>query len=200
VSRGRHQHTSCGCRLDVGQVVETVGKQFPDVVFTYQHEQKGTGHAAQVGAQALRKFGYQGAVLLTMGDKVMEPPVLKALIEYFRRTEADLCFLTALRGASDGAGRILTDGSDRVVANLEVFDINKARWFGELERLCHHRRQIAASTILNAGRKYFSSESKLKLAAGPLWICRRRADRYPADGYGICSAKNRAASRWADNT
>jgi len=161
----------------VGQVVETVGRQFPDVIFTYQHEQKGTGHAAQIGAQALRKLGYRGPVLLTMGDKVMEPPVLKALIEYFRRTEADLCFLTAPRGASDGAGRILTDGSDRVVANLEVFDINKARWFGELERLCRRQRQIAASTLLTTGRKYFSSESKLKLAAGPLWDLSQRGGR-----------------------
>lgn len=153
----------------VGQVVETVGRRYPDVIFTYQHEQKGTGHAAQIGAQALRRLNYQGSVLLTMGDKVMEPSVIRLLAEHFHRTEADLCFLTAPRGASDGAGRILTDGADRVLGNFEVFDINKARWFGELSGLCERSRSIPAAKLMESGRKYFSSESKLQLAAGPLW-------------------------------
>jgi N-acetylgalactosamine kinase len=163
-----------------GQVIETVGRQFPDAVFAYQHEQKGTGHAAQIGAQALRKLGYRGPVLLTMGDKVMEPSVLKTLIEYFTRTQADLCFLTAPRGASDGAGRILTDPTGRVLGNLEVFDIYRARWFGELESICRRHRQVAGSKLLASGRKYFTSESKLKLAAGPLWELAEKGDAIPS--------------------
>jgi len=161
-----------------GQVVETVGRRFDDVVFAYQHDQKGTGHAAQVGAQPLRRLGYSGPVLVTMGDKVMEPDVLRSLVEYFRRTQADLCFLTAPRGAGDGAGRILTDGSDRVIGNLEVFDLQRARWFGELNRLCR-RASVSGRTILATGRKYFSSESKLKTAAGALWSLAQAAGPIP---------------------
>ncbi len=47
-----------------GSVIDTVGREFPDVAFIYQHEQLGTGHAAQVAAAAIAKLECAGPLLV----------------------------------------------------------------------------------------------------------------------------------------
>ena len=42
--------------------------QVDGVVYAYQKEQKGTGHAALCGLKALSSMGYSGPVIVSMGD------------------------------------------------------------------------------------------------------------------------------------
>ena len=49
-----------------GDVVETIGASHPGVLFVYQRDQIGTGHAARVGIEALGRLGYEGNVLITI--------------------------------------------------------------------------------------------------------------------------------------
>ena len=53
----------------------------PGVIYAYQKEQKGTGHAAQCGLKVLRDIGYAGPVIVSMGDKIVAPHVVTALLE-----------------------------------------------------------------------------------------------------------------------
>ncbi|MBR4654795.1 MAG: NTP transferase domain-containing protein [Kiritimatiellae bacterium] len=53
----------------------------PGVVYAYQKEQRGTGHAAQCGLRVLRDIGYSGRVVVSMGDKIVAPHVVAALLE-----------------------------------------------------------------------------------------------------------------------
>ena len=53
----------------------------PGVVYAYQMEQKGTGHATQCGLRVLRDIGYAGPVIVSMGDKIVAPHVVSALLE-----------------------------------------------------------------------------------------------------------------------
>ena len=50
------------------------------VVYAYQKEQKGTGHATQCGLKVLRDIGYDGPVVVSMGDKIVSPHVVSALL------------------------------------------------------------------------------------------------------------------------
>lgn len=50
------------------------------VVYAYQKEQKGTGHAAQCGLDTLRDIGYSGPVIISMGDKIVSVRAVKELL------------------------------------------------------------------------------------------------------------------------
>lgn len=58
------------------------------VIYAYQKEQKGTGHAAMCGLKALQTVGYTGAVIVSMGDKIIATHVIRGLLEKAERAKA----------------------------------------------------------------------------------------------------------------
>ncbi len=58
------------------------------VVYAYQKEQKGTGHAAMCGLKALQAVGYDGPVIISMGDKVIATHVLKEMLKKAEKSKA----------------------------------------------------------------------------------------------------------------
>ena len=68
----------------VGHKAETVMSSLDGVdgvVYAYQKEQKGTGHAALCGISALKTIGYSGPVIVSMGDKIVDYTVIRDLLE-----------------------------------------------------------------------------------------------------------------------
>lgn len=58
------------------------------VVYAYQKEQKGTGHAAMCGLKALQTVGYSGPVIISMGDKIIATKVIADLLEKAENAKA----------------------------------------------------------------------------------------------------------------
>ena len=58
------------------------------VVYAYQKEQKGTGHAAMCGLRALQTVGYSGPVIISMGDKIVATNVIAGLLEKAENSKA----------------------------------------------------------------------------------------------------------------
>ena len=58
------------------------------VVYAYQKDQKGTGHAALCGLNALATVGVTGPSIISMGDKIIAPEVISALIERAKFSKA----------------------------------------------------------------------------------------------------------------
>ncbi len=58
------------------------------VIYAYQKEQKGTGHAAMCGLKALQTLGYSGPVIISMGDKIISTPVVKDLLKKAENAKA----------------------------------------------------------------------------------------------------------------
>ena len=58
------------------------------VVYAYQKDQKGTGHAALCGIKALKTIGYDGPVIVSMGDKIVHHSVVKNLLENSNTSKA----------------------------------------------------------------------------------------------------------------
>ncbi|MBR3804354.1 MAG: NTP transferase domain-containing protein [Clostridia bacterium] len=58
------------------------------IVYAYQKEQKGTGHAAMCGLKALQTVGYKGSVIISMGDKIIATDVIKGLLNKAETSKA----------------------------------------------------------------------------------------------------------------
>jgi N-acetylgalactosamine kinase len=77
----------------VGHLAESVMSSLDGesgIVYAYQKEQKGTGHAAQCGLNVLRDIGYSGPVIISMGDKIVAPHVVSSLLEKAGNSKAVL--------------------------------------------------------------------------------------------------------------
>lgn len=145
-----------------GQVVETVGKEYPETVFVYQHEPLGTGHAARIGINAVKHLALDGPILLTMGDKIVEPDVVKELIKSFK---TDASFVVIPKEYARDAGRVVIE-EGKVLAIREVPDIKLAAFFKYLSSI----REIAATEedIKEKAYQVFPKEKKRKAALGNL--------------------------------
>ena len=80
------------------------------VIYTYQKEQKGTGHAALCGLKALASIGCYGPVIISMGDKIISPNVISNLIE--RSKTADAVLSVQPLSANRSGGRIALFGGN----------------------------------------------------------------------------------------
>ncbi len=63
-------------------------KGIEGVMYVYQSEQKGTGHAALCGLKALQEMGFEGRAVISMGDKIVGPGVISSLIEKAQNAKA----------------------------------------------------------------------------------------------------------------
>ena len=107
-----------------GQVVETVGERFSNVVFAYQPHALGTGDAARYGLKALAPVADSARVLVVAGDKIIDLPILSRLLTEFDARPTDLSLLVSpAEHGGESAGRILLDEAGRPAAIAEFADI-----------------------------------------------------------------------------
>ena len=88
-------------------VMEALGDE-PGVIYAYQKEQKGTGHATLCGLMALKNAGYHGRVIVTMGDKIISPKVIRELLDSDQNRKA-VIGVQPLANNYNG-GRVVVEG------------------------------------------------------------------------------------------
>ena len=98
-----------------------------DATWAIQSEQKGTGHAAHVGVEALFEKLGDGAssedVLIINGDlPLLGVGTLKALVDAHRHRGAEVSVLTRVKEDPTGFGRIVRDGGDHIARIVEQAD------------------------------------------------------------------------------
>ena len=67
----------------VGHMAESVMSALadePGVLYAFQKEQKGTGHAAACGLAVLNDIGFTGRVIISMGDKIVASRLIRGLL------------------------------------------------------------------------------------------------------------------------
>lgn len=77
--------------LVVGHLAKSVMDIFKgdnDIIYAYQEEQNGTGHAATCGLKALKDSGYSGSAIISMGDKIISSQVIKSLLKKAKNSKA----------------------------------------------------------------------------------------------------------------
>ncbi len=113
----------------VGHMAEQVKKTLADeegITFALQQAQTGTADAVACGLESLKAEGYRGAVLVCMGDKLISPDVIDALLCENEASQNDVSLLVQDRALNPSGGRvILRDGRFR--AFLEKTDEARLR-------------------------------------------------------------------------
>jgi len=176
------------------QVIATIAEAHPEVAFVYQAEPRGTGHAALVAAEALAAEGFDGSVLLTMGDKVTRPEVVRDLVAQFRAGDADVVMATLLKRGGTTAGRVVADRRGRVLGVVESADIAAARRHGT--RLKVGTRSLTADRLERAARTV--NPSMYAFRFGPLLAALRQiqadnvqGELYLTDTIGLIAVSGR---------
>jgi len=75
------------------------------VIYAYQKEQKGTGHATLCGLKALSAIGHTGPTIVSMGDKIVSKKALEGIL--LRAKSAKAVWGVQPVAANKGGGRVV---------------------------------------------------------------------------------------------
>lgn len=78
------------------------------IVYAFQPVRNGTGGAALYGLYALKSIGYEGPVLIAMGDKIISPDVFTKLIDEYKSSKKKAAFVGQPKSYNLSGGRILS--------------------------------------------------------------------------------------------
>jgi len=147
-----------------GQVIEIVGRQFSNVIFAYQSEALGTGHAAQRGLEALANVVDGARILVVAGDKIVDSAILSKLLERYNEEQLGLAFLVSpAQWGGVSAGRVLLDTNGRPAAIAEMADIRLRRCRREVAELlvAHKANTITWEAIRGIVSRYLGPDATL---------------------------------------
>ena len=113
------------------QVMATVSAVHPEVLFVFQNEPRGTGHAALVGVEALACLGSCAHVMIAMGDKVTRAEVVRRLLQRYHERQPDLLMTALPKVAETTAGRVVQDEQGVVLGLVETADLRQAMATGK---------------------------------------------------------------------
>jgi N-acetylgalactosamine kinase len=181
VNRALKIYNDCGIQQHIlvvgamaGQVVETVGAEFPNTAFVYQREQKGTANAVKTVFESMSSINPDSVILLTAGDRIIEQSVLERLFNLYYTKNCDLAMLTVESRDGSSQGRVLTDKSGSPLAIIEMADIKQRiiyktmRKFLQENDLPDRKKLIDMIEIVFFGMDEVKAE-KLQKAFGELW-------------------------------
>lgn len=127
----------------------------PGVIYVYQKEQCGTGHAALCGMKALHEIGFRGKAIVSMGDKIVAPDVVRGLLD---RSEGNkVVWGVQPVQANRKGGRVIVRGEKAYgvveyadAALMKLTELPEDQWSAELERLDLTSKK--ADKVLKAAR------------------------------------------------
>lgn len=152
------------------QVLHTVGARVPNVSFVYQPEPLGTGNATKCGARQLEAQGFDGLVLVVVGDRLISPHIVHRLLSTMRDTRSDLVFLVGHKDDNPSSGRVVFDSDGNAAAIVETSEIALSDLIGEIEAILPEGGgAVPSSVLVERIRARFPSEQKAQKACGDLF-------------------------------
>jgi NDP-sugar pyrophosphorylase family protein len=158
-----------------GQVIETVGAEFENVIFTYQPKRLGTAHAARQALKFFDGFESERDVLLVAGDRIIRPVVLEQLFDLYFSQACDMAVLAVPNRHNSTQGRLVLDDNGRLMGIVEAVDVRQRRVFDKLRSLAVRgsvpeieklRQIIELGFTIN---KRVLDQSKIEKALGEIW-------------------------------
>ncbi|MBN1943180.1 MAG: NTP transferase domain-containing protein [Phycisphaerae bacterium] len=184
------------------QVIATISAAHPEVTFVFQAEPLGTGHAATIAADALASQADVRAALITMGDKITRPEIVRTLIERYRRSLADVVMSTLPKTPTSTAGRVVRDSDGQVLGVVEKADIDRLRKRKEKIHLAGQDFSAAGveknSNSVNASLYLFRFD-RLREALGRIHSNNAQGELYLTDTIGLLAGDGRVETMLVDD-
>ncbi|MDD4816811.1 MAG: NTP transferase domain-containing protein [Victivallaceae bacterium] len=153
-----------------GQVVETVGRRFPNTVFAYQSIQNGTAGAVRAALAATPDMPPDAELLIVAGDRLIDPAVLEQLFDLYNSGKCDLAMLSLPTVPGSGAGRLAAAPDGRVAAILEMADVRKKKTIRAIRAAAQKNGSVDREAIRTIAAEIFSSdEAKCRRALGAVF-------------------------------
>ncbi len=167
-----------GSRAD--QVLETVTRDHPGVLYVHQEPQLGTGHAAKIAAEALQAIGYEGYVLVAMGDKFLEEAALEALVSGYVRQRADLALLTIPKtpATEASAGRVFVDEQGQALDIVERVDLARQMIADDLTEMLAKKEALRGADLMAVIEKHIPQPKRQQTAVPELLALGTAADAF----------------------
>ena len=138
------------------QVMEEVCRTRRDVLFAYQSRQRGTGDAVACAIDLLDGDARPQHVLISAGDKVVAPEVVRGIVETYAASHHDMCMLAGPASHNPEGGRvIIRDG--RVRAIVEFRDIRARQLAAALRTLGESERPRTIARLRSLIEKHLPS-------------------------------------------
>ena len=154
----------------VGHMAESVMSVLdgePGVLYAYQKEQKGTGHATACGLRALEDIGYSGPVIVSMGDKIISAATIRRILTDTAGAKSlCVCGVQKKEEHPNGGHVMVVDGN--AIGIVEYADVKKALASNATIELCGRRfsaEEVAATPWVNAALYRFDSAALGKALA-----------------------------------
>ena len=182
INRALKIYNECGIKQHIlvvgalaGQVIQTVGSVFENVIFTYQAERLGTAHAARQGLKALEGLESEQEVLLVAGDRIIKPAVLEQFFELFYSQNCDLAVLSVTGRPNSNQGRLVTGTDGELIGIVEAVDIRQRQVYRTLRDLAASGSIPNRGELLQMVKNGFApdgkqlKDTKYEKAFGILW-------------------------------
>jgi len=133
IIRALETYNLCGAMANVvvvgmmsENVMATVNQRFPGTIYAFQERPLGTGNAARKAAEILERMRFDGDVLVVAGDKVIDPCVVRRLLDTHERSRADVTLATAKRPPNSSAGFVIKSARGNIAGIVE--EAERRRW------------------------------------------------------------------------
>ncbi|NLY18963.1 MAG: NTP transferase domain-containing protein [Clostridiaceae bacterium] len=113
------------------QVMSVISSTYDGINYAFQKEALGTGNAARIGFESIEAYDPQGAIMVTMGDKIIEHRVIERLMSEFYENDLDLAFVAGPREFNPAGGHVVIDDG-KVCGIVESLDIEKAKLYNRI--------------------------------------------------------------------
>ena len=148
----------------VGHLAESVMSALdgePGILYAYQKEQKGTGHATACGLRALEDIGYDGPVIVSMGDKIVSVDTVQRLLKGCGDSgTACVCGVQRREEHPNGGHVMVVDG--KALGIVEYADVKKALASSAKITLCGHvftADEVASTPWVNTALYRFDAHA-----------------------------------------
>jgi N-acetylgalactosamine kinase len=182
VNRALEIYNQCGIKNNIlvvgafaGQVVETVGRAFDNVIFVYQAQRLGTAHAAGQALKVLDGPAGGRDVLLVAGDRIIKPAVLEQLFDLYYRQNCDMALLAVPGCRTSSQGRLVFGGRGQLVGIVEAADIRQRQVLRTLREVAGRGAVPDCDRLLQIVKMGFAADGKqppdikYQKAFGGLW-------------------------------
>jgi N-acetylgalactosamine kinase len=182
VNRAIKIYNKCGIEQHIlvvgalaGQVIETVGSAFENVIFTYQAQRLGTAHAARQALKVLDGLQSEHDVLVVAGDRIIKPAVIEQLFDLFYRQNLDLAVLAVPSRPASNQGRLVLDDTGGLLGIVEAADIRQRQVYRRLFEMAGQGLSFSTEKLLQMVKSGFAAgahlpgEAKCETAFGDLW-------------------------------